>query len=145
MLENMSSGTGNFLGGAVGALGSLAGAYMSYQQAKKDREMKKNMFNKENALNIQQLNMDLDRLAGIEAKLNGRTALEKNAVLQQNGLAAMAGQGLNAEQLQAYNQQLAQGGLALNSQLYDAINRGKDFVQTNNQSYAKIDPNQYKL
>lgn len=140
-IEDMSPGAGNFLGGSIGALGSLAGAYMSYQQAQKDRKLKKNMFNKENQLNIQQLNMDLNRLAGLDAAISGRTAAEMSNVIPNS----LAGSTMNLDQYQALQQQLANGGVSLANQMDAARNKARDYVQNNNASLARINPADYKI
>ncbi len=138
----MGVGTGTMIGGGLQALGSLAGAYVSYTQAKKDRKLKKDMYNKENALNVQQLNMDLNRLAGMNASISGLSQDYRNDVYSQNGLAAYNPNFTDAQRSDWANQVQAAN---LNKELYGANQQAKQYVQSNNSSLAAIDPNQYKI
>ena len=125
----------NVVGGGIQALGSLAGAYMAYRQAKKDRKLKKDMFNKETALNIYQTNLDLERLQGLAGVFSGEEAWQKQLVNKQFGLAQNGYNqlGVNDAQGQAYHEAM-RNAESLAKASYE-----------NNSQFKNIDAEQYKI
>ena len=136
-LNSMNVGTGSFLGGAIGAAGDILGAWMSYEQAKKDRKLKKQMFNKENLLNINQLNMDLDRLRG----LNASDSLV-NSYIQQN-LGFNPNQELNDQQISQLQQFRNDPNHMQN--IMQLKQQAKEQVAKYNPSLANLNYNDYKV
>ena len=73
----VTSGTGTLFSGLAQAGGNIYAAGLANEQAKKDRKDKRNMFNKENLMSVNQYNMNQSRLAGLGAQFSGMAGAQR--------------------------------------------------------------------
>lgn len=83
-------GYGAAIGGTVQGLGTALAGYWAAKQAAADRKAKTEMFNKENLLNINQFNLNQNRLAGLAGVFSGKAASNYNLAKEQYGLGPSA-------------------------------------------------------